>query len=267
MRLGAALTPNPVGGGAPGPDTLSSSARLLEHLGYRSLWVFDAVGRGFMLPDPLMALAAAAAVTGPAMELGTGVLQLPIRNPAEVAHRAFTLRLLAGDRVLLGVGPGSTEADFSTFGPGLVEPDADGPAFTDRFARFDRQLGELREWLSTGGYGGRRLSPWPVVVGGPKLLLAGWRGRWVVRAATESDGWVASGAYADDDTLADALERFRDAGGRRAIVTNVQVRDDPGPAIERLHRLAAMGFDDAVVFDLTPTEDRLARIRAEGPPS
>jgi alkanesulfonate monooxygenase SsuD/methylene tetrahydromethanopterin reductase-like flavin-dependent oxidoreductase (luciferase family) len=253
VRLGAALPVTPIDGGALGPDSLADGARLLADLGYRSLWVFDAVGRGFPLPDPLMALTVAATVTGPQVELGTGVLQLPIRNPAEVAHRALTLRLVAGDRVLLGVGPGSTEADFLTFG---------GADFTDRFARFERQLAELRDWLADGTHGGRDLSPWPAVAGGPRLLVAGWRGRWVDRAAGY-DGWIASGAYADDDTLADAIDRFRQAGGTRAVVTNVQVAEDPGPAIERLHRFAAMGFDDAVAFDLTPTEERLALVRRE----
>lgn len=261
MRLGAALTGTPIGGGPVGPSTLADSARLLERLGYRSLWVFDAVGRGFMLPDPLMALTVAATVTGEETELGTGVLQLPIRNPAEVAHRVLTLHLLAGPRLLLGVGPGSTEADFTTFSG----PDGIQAAFDDRFARFDRQLAALRSFLTTGAEGGRDLSPWPATAGGPDLYLAGWRGRWVERAATGSAGWIASATYADDDTLADAIDRFRRSGGRRAIATNLRVEEDPGPTIERLGRLAEMGFDDAVVVDPTPTEERLALVRAEAP--
>ncbi|MEM9565652.1 MAG: LLM class flavin-dependent oxidoreductase [Actinomycetota bacterium] len=261
MRLGAALTGAPVGGGQPGRGTLADSARRLEGLGFRSLWVFDAVGRGFMLPDPLQALTAAAAVTSPETELGTGVLQLPIRNPAEVAHRAMTLRMEAGPRVLLGVGPGSTADDFAAF----ASADGVDADYDDRFARFERQLVELRGFLTAGEHDGRRLGPWPAVVGGPELYLAGWRGRWVERAASEAAGWIASATYADDDTLGDAIERFRRAGGRRAIVTTLRVDDDPQPAIERLHRFAAMGFDDAVVLDPAPTEARLARIVAEVP--
>ena len=261
MRLGAALTGVPIGGGDPGPDTLADSARRLERLGFRSLWVFDAVGRGFMLPDPLMALTVAATVTGPETELGTGVLQLPIRNPAEVAHRALTLRLVAGPRVLLGVGPGSTEADFVAFS----SPDGLSAGYDDRFARFERQLVELRAFLGAGRHQERDLHPWPAVAAGPDLYLAGWRGRWVERAATEAAGWIASGAYADDETLADAIARFRAAGGTRAVVTTLRVGDELDPTIERLHRLAEMGFDDAVIVDPTPTEERLARLRAEAP--
>ncbi len=250
MRLGAALPMSAIGGGPLDHRSLADGAAAIERLGYRSIWVFDAIGRGFMLPDPFMALAVAATVTE-SVELGSGILQLPIRNVAEVAHRAFTLGLVAGPRVLLGIGPGSTEADFLTF----------GGDYRSRFATFETQREELAEWLATGSHRGRSLSPWPAVGAGPQLLLAGWHGPWVERAARQSAGWIASGVYADDATLAEAIGRYRSAGGGRAIVTNLQVGDDIGPVVERLHRLAGLGFDDAVVLDLAPTEERLAEIR------
>ena len=250
MRLGAALPMTDLGGGPPGPESFASSARTLESLGYSSIWVFDAVGRGFVLPDPLMALLVAAQATE-RVELGTGVMQLPIRNVVEVAHRLFSLELLAPGRLLLGVGPGSTAKDFETF----------GGDFGSRFAAFDEQWDELRALVAEGRVGDRDLTPWPSVLGGPSLLLAGWRGRWIERAAAESAGWVASAMYADDDQLADGLARFRGAGGERAVVTNLQIGDDLAPAIDRVGRLAGLGFDDVVVFDLTPTPARLATVR------
>ncbi len=253
MRIGAAVLPARLGGGAPEPDVLAETCRTIERLGYDSIWVFDAVGRGMMLPDPLMTLTVAATVTE-GVELGTGVLQVPIRNVPELAYRILTLHLLAGERLLLGLGPGSTEADFATF--------TEADHYAERFARFRRELPALRHWLATGDDpdgSGRSLSPWPAVAGGPAVLLAGWRGRWVEEAAA-SAGWIASAMYADDAQLADGLARFRAAGGTRAIVTNVQVGDDIGPAIERLRHLAALGFDDAVVVDRLASEDRLGAI-------
>ena len=93
--------------------------------------------------------------------------------------------------------------------------------------------------------------------------MAEWEtGRSQGWAATEAAGWIASAVHSDDDALAEALARYRDAGGERAVVTNLQVGDDVGPTIERLHRLADMGFDDASIFDLRPTRERLAAIRA-----
>jgi len=251
VRLGATLPITGPGGGPVDARTFAEGASLLEELGYTSIWVFDAVGRGFMLPDPLMALAIAATVTK-SVELGTGVLQLPIRRTTELAHRILTLHLVAGERLLLGVGPGSTEDDFLAF----------GSSYERRFARFAEQVPRLRRLLGTGRDGGIDLTPWPAVTGGPRVLYGAWRGPWVERAAAEADGWIASAAHNDDATLADALARFRDAGGRRAIVTNVQVPRELAPALERLARLRELGFDDAVVLDLRPDRDRLSAILA-----
>ena len=249
MRLGAALGIIGFEGHPVGARDFADGAVLLERLGYASIWMFDAVGRGFMLPDPLMALAIAATVTE-RVELGTGVLQLPIRKTTELAHRILTLHLVAEGRLLLGVGPGSTEADFRAF----------GGDFGKRMARFADQLPKLRELLRTGRLGGTDLTPWPSTAGGPRVFYAAWRGPWVERAASEADGWIASAANSEDATLADALKRFRDAGGNRAVVTNVQLGREIAPTLERLARLRELGFDDAVVLDLTPTEDRLAAV-------
>ncbi len=234
---------------------MAESARATEDLGYASIWTFDAIGRGFLLPDPLMALGIAAGATG-RVELGTGVMQLPIRNVAEVAHRLFTLETVAPGRVLFGVGPGSTAADFDTF----------GGDYGGRFARFDEQWAELQSWVADGEVGGRSLGVPAPLLGGPTLMLAGWRGAWVERAATESGGWIASAHYADDAQLADGLARFRERGGERAVATNVQAADGLGPAIERINHLADIGFDDVVVLDLAASHERLAQIR-EGVPT
>ncbi len=250
MRLGAALPVTGFDGDPVGARHFADAARRLEALGYESIWVFDAVGRGFILPDPLMVLAVAAAVTE-RVELGTGVLQLPIRNTTELAHRILTLDLVAGGRLLLGVGPGSTEADFLALG-------ADYPG---RMSRFVEELPKLRELLRTGKLGATDLTPWPATAGGPRVLYGAWRGAFVERAAREADGWIASAAHNDEATLADALKRFRDAGGARAVVTNVQVARDTARTVDHLMRLRELGFDDAVVLDLLPSEDRLASLR------
>jgi alkanesulfonate monooxygenase SsuD/methylene tetrahydromethanopterin reductase-like flavin-dependent oxidoreductase (luciferase family) len=246
MRLGAAL---PVFGFAGRPvDSrhFAEASQRIERLGYASIWVFDAVGRGFILPDPLMGLMLAATVTE-RVELGTGVLQLPIRKTTELAHRILTLYLVAGDRLLLGVGPGSTEDDFRAF----------GGDYEARMARFAEQLPKLRELLRSGKHGETDLTPWAATSGGPPIFYGAWRGSWVERAAREADGWIASAMHNDDATLADAIARFRDAGGKRAVVTNVQVGPEIGPALERLLHLRELGFDDAVALDLSPDEERL----------
>ncbi|MEM7287972.1 MAG: LLM class flavin-dependent oxidoreductase [Actinomycetota bacterium] len=249
MRLGFALPFADLAGGPLGPTSWADAARTAEALGYSSVWTFDAVGRGFMLPDPLMALAAAGAATE-RIELGTGIMQLPIRNVVEVAHRLFTLEVLTPGRVLFGVGPGSTEADFTVY----------GGDYGRRFDTFEEQWAQLRELVAAGRIAARDLNAWPHTLGGPALMLAGWRGGWVERAATESAGWIASGMYADDAQLAEGLARYRDAGGGRAVVTNVQAGEDLGPVIDRINHLGDVGFDDVVAIDFTVSAERMDAI-------
>jgi hypothetical protein len=46
------------------------------------------------------------------------------------------------------------------------------------------------------------------------------------------------------------------------VLTNIQVGADVEPALQRLATAAELGFDDAVVFDLTPTDERLRAVRS-----
>lgn len=257
VRVGAILPIAPTDGRPMHARHFADSARMIEEAGLASAWTFDAIGRGFMLPDPLQALTIAATVTT-RIELGTGVLQLPLRNVSEVAHRALMVHLLAEGRLLLGVGCGSTESDFNAF----------GGDYAGRMARFGEQVPELQDALRTGRVNGVDLAPWPAAVGGPKVLIGAWLGPWVGRAATEHDGWIASAAKTKggDDAIAERLARYRAAGGTRAVITNIHAAADLGPTLDRLDRFADLGFDDAVVFDLALDEKRAAAFAARSTP-
>lgn len=62
MRLGLAM-PRQDGGRPLAADTLAEVARRIEGSGFDSAWVFDSLGRGFLLPDPLTTLSVAGTVT------------------------------------------------------------------------------------------------------------------------------------------------------------------------------------------------------------
>jgi alkanesulfonate monooxygenase SsuD/methylene tetrahydromethanopterin reductase-like flavin-dependent oxidoreductase (luciferase family) len=269
MRLGVTLPHTFQGGAAVGRDTLGSTARLVERLGFDSFWCFDAISRGFILPDPLIAASIAAAVTE-RIAVGTCVLQVPLRRPVELAHRILTAHHLSGGRFLLGVGAGSTKADF----------DAIGVDFASRMHAMDDALALMRRLWRGEQVGAANLTPWPSAAGGPPVLIGSWSGKqWIPRAAREFDGWIASGAKTSYATLADGIRRYREAGGKRAIVTNIAVdldrpteamaddapfhlRCDANTAATRLKRLVDLGFDDAILVPRGHDEAALAPLRA-----
>lgn len=71
-------------------------------------------------------------------------------------------------------------------------------------------------------------------------------------AASEFDGWIASAHYRTVDEIEVGIQRYRDAGGQRAIVSTIQVsgQTDLGELRDELVRFDEAGFDDAVVMIL-----------------
>ncbi|MFC5141864.1 LLM class flavin-dependent oxidoreductase [Actinomycetospora rhizophila] len=244
MRLGATLvhlTPAP-------PFPVAAWARRLVDAGFESLWTPQLIGRGALVPDPFVTLAVAATAV-PDVELGTATVQVPLHHPADLAHRVLSLAAVCGDRLTLGVSPGSTAADFAAL-------DRDHAA---RFRTFRRDVARLRGLLAHGGDEDADLAP-AGTVPAPPLLLGSW-GANVERAAQEFDGWVASGYRRTADEIVDALARFRAAGGGRAVVCAIPVSGDPGPTREALAGYAEAGVDDAVVL-FAPGGPEPARVRA-----
>ena len=237
MKLGAILN---VFDNPRNRRAIAERAKSLADCGFESLWTAQGIGRGFIVPDPLMTLAVAAAVTEK-ITLGTAVLQVPLYHPLDLAHRVFSLAQMAGDRLVLGVGAGSTEHDFNTF-------DRD---YGNRFKDFSRMTDELRTVFETGKLGDKDLSPWPHVKGGPKLYLGSW-GKGVARAAREYDGWIASGMYREVDEIEAALRTYKRSGGGASVVSTIPVdaKTDLGELKARLARLAEMGFEHAVVVQM-----------------
>lgn len=229
MRLGAALAHL-----SPGPPPPTAEwARRLAGAGFESLWIHQVIGRGYLVPDPFVTLAVAAAVTE-GVELGTATVQIPLHHPAELAHRVLSLMAVCGDRLTLGVSPGSTAVDFATL----------GRDHATRFRVFRENVGRVRELITHGRDADADLGPAPSRV--PPMLLGSW-GKNVERAAREFDGWLASAYRTTPDQIVEAHGRYRAAGGGRAIVCAIPVSEGLGAVGEQLHRYTEAGVDDAVV--------------------
>ncbi|MBV9592244.1 MAG: hypothetical protein JO147_00390 [Actinobacteria bacterium] len=110
----------------------------------------------------------------------------------------------------------------------------------------------------------------PNKLGPPRFALGAWQSEPQLRRAVEQyDGWIASGGPGSHyggwrKMMTEAIKRYRDLGGKRAMVTTVvcdlsmpeEELDDfgsfhlvcgPKSAAERLNAIAELGFDDVVL--------------------
>ncbi|HVZ09499.1 LLM class flavin-dependent oxidoreductase [Rhodopila sp.] len=262
MRIGIVTIPTPQPSGPPLVERVCTLARDVERLGFHGLWVTDAFARGRPTLDPLILLGALAGQTS-RIELGTCVVQVPLRHPVEHAHRVQTLNLLSQGRLRFGVGSGSTKHDFDA-----VQADYDA-----RFRTLTAYLEVMRKvWAAEPVYG-PAISVWPGTEGGPPVLLGAWRSeRWINLSAKVLQGWIASGIHTSMEDLAIGVAMFRAAGGQRAVLANIFTDFRPEPAglpfthtpkislfcppaeaRDRLKRLEDLGLDDALL--VCPSDD------------
>jgi hypothetical protein len=111
-------------------------------------------------------------------------------------------------------------------------------------------------------------------------MLGAWRNkRWIVYAAERCAGWIASGLYSQPEELEAGVKFYRDAGGKRAVLSNVIVElqgnvanmplagratmqiTSAAEALDRLKRIRAVGFDDVLCMVRPEGLDDLARLR------
>lgn len=174
----------------PQIDELLATARRAEQLGFTSLWAWDHLFLGSRQPFPqleaLTTLAVLAAHTS-TIELGTGILVLPIRDPALLAKTAATIQAISQGRLRLGVAAGWYEREF----------DATGTPFKGRGRIFERNLEICMDlWTKeevTGTWDDlsfRRVKMLPLPQPRPQILIGGYVDRVLKRAATLGDGWL-----------------------------------------------------------------------------
>jgi len=186
------------------PERFLEFARFADGYAFSSLAVIDRIV--FDNYEPLVALAAAAAVTS-RIGLVTAILISPYRtNTALLAKELATLDRLSGGRLTVGIGIGAREDDYT----------ASGLAPRGRARTLEQQIAELRTiWQGAHrGYAGR-VGPPPVRQAGPPLLVAGHVPAALRRAARLGDGWMMGGGDPDEfESMAAAVRAEWTAGGR-----------------------------------------------------
>ena len=172
---------------------LLERAKMVEQLGFASLWVGDSL---FARPrhDPLTMLAALGAVTG-RVQIGSAVLLPALRNPVVLAQQLATIDQISGGRLIVGAGiAANTPRIVDEFRAASVPFDKRVGRLVEGFA-LCRELwkGEPVNWSGRWEVNAAELAPLPVKPGGPPIWLAAGVPAGIRRCAEHYDGWMPIG--------------------------------------------------------------------------
>lgn len=278
-------------GDAASPEFLAGSARAAELAGFATMWMGEHLvlfadyprsnypyagfhGGGEVgvpdpttpIVDPLIALTWAAAATS-RIEVGTGIVILPQRNPLVLAKQLGTLDSYSGGRLVCGVGVGWCREEY----------EAAGVPWRARGRRMDEYLSALHSLLtddvssfhgSTIDFEGAYMYPKPVRVGGMPILIGGESDAALDRAARAGDGWLAYNLPVDAASVriqqlrARTRRAGRDPDDMRIVVG---IFNDTSEADIRRYRDAGVTDLNLVVMPAMAADERRRATMGEVP--
>jgi probable F420-dependent oxidoreductase len=266
------------------PALLTHLATTAERCGVESLWTVEHVvipqdykspypysssgkipgGEDVSIPDPLLPLSFAAAVTKK-IKLATGVLILPQRHPLYVAKEVATLDQLSGGRAILGIGSGWLAEEFSAL----------GLDFHTRGARTDEAIESIRVLWSDAAasfhgkhfnFGPVKCYPKPTQKGGVPIHIGGHSPAAARRAGRYGDGFFpALGEIPKLKELFAMMKSEAEKAGRDPGMIELSCM---GRArVDELKALAAIGVSRVVIappaFDAEGLTRGLEKLREE----
>lgn len=273
-------------GRAPTFAETVSFAQLAERAGLDSIWVYDHLIFKFP-PEPdeglheAWTILSALAPVVPRVELGALVMCTSFRNAGLLAKMAATLDTISDGRLILGMGAGWHEPEYTSFGypfdhlVGRFEEDIE---VIDRLLR-----GETVDFTGRWStYAGAQLLPPPARK--TPVLIASKGERMLRLTARWADAWNTAWYGSIDDTLRErtaGIDAALDAAGRErtSLRKTVGIRlHEPGQRGDDVRgtdadaegladffdELEAFGYDDALVWSIGKTTaaiERLAQAR------
>jgi probable F420-dependent oxidoreductase len=256
---------------AAGFDSVVAVDHVVFPHNYTSVYPYSPTGRlpggpGGALPDPLIWMAAMAAVTTK-LRFMTGVIILPLRNPLVLAKQVATLDHMSGGRVELGIGVGWLKEEF----------EAVGVPYEKRGKRTDEYVAAMRAlWKQEGAsfkgefvnFSEVTSSPLPVKRDVP-IVIGGHTDYAAKRAGRLGDGFFPSiGTQVDILPLFDVMWRTAEAAGRDGKKIEIMAGcpdlwpgsgKDPRPAIEERKRQGVGRIVLPVWRFMPELEDHIAR--------
>ncbi|HKA30665.1 MAG TPA: LLM class F420-dependent oxidoreductase [Candidatus Binatia bacterium] len=258
-----------------GIESIWAVEHVVIPVGYKSTYPYDPSGKipappQVPMPDPLIALAYAAAVTK-TLRLATGILILPQRHPLYVAKEVASLDVLSGGRLILGIGVGWLEEEFQALGI----PFRERAARTAETVRAMRSLWKPEPEPFSGKFfrwGPLESHPKPVQQPGVPIVVGGHTDIAARRAARYGDGFFPG--VTDEDKLTRLLGIMR---GECAKVgrdpAKIEVTSGrAAPDVDGVRRLRDLGvsrfmvpppaFDpDGITEGLERLGDLIAKVR------
>jgi probable F420-dependent oxidoreductase len=291
MKIGVQI---PLGPGAGTSEPFRDYLHEIERLGYASVWLGDHIvipktianmdsypygwrfspDLGHFFPDKsfLEPISTCGFIAGATkrVEIGVGVFVVPMRNPVELAKELACIDVLAGGRLIAGVGAGWMEEEFVAL---------DRP-YKGRGARLDEAVALMRALWSgevttfEGKYFQVRdiyCQPTPTRAEGPPIWVGGHTDLALDRCARYASGWHAIELPPDEFAHHSARldERLATAGRDpgevvRSVATRVRLSGpDLDEARQTVKDYAAAGCEHLVLYT-TPTrsiEENLERFQ------
>ena len=266
-------------------DQLLPIAKASEELGYDGIYVSDhlfnprslasrytysaeADGAPFWekdvaWPDPMTVISAMAGATHSIL-FTTGVYIAPLRDLISVVKTVGTTAVISNNRLRLGVGVGWCKEEF----------DQTGQDFHTRGKRLDEMIPALRSlwaggWVEHHGehYDVPECQIEPAPSEAVPILGGGHSVPAFRRAATLCDGWIAAGAYTEEDAWSHlaSLKESLAAAGRSGEDFLIYMSVFEMPSVELYRRFEEAGVTDMIcapwmmVPEEVASEERPAR--------
>lgn len=177
--------------GMPDGGFFRDVAIQVEQAGYDSLWAGEHIAFENPIMDSITTLGFFAGATH-RVQLGSGIVLLPLKHPSLVAKQTATIDHLSNGRFIFGIGVG---------GEGDKDFEAVGIPKARRGVRTDEAVAAIRKlWAGPNAthqgeffqFEDITMEPQPVQPGGPPIWIGGKSERAVQRTAQLGDGWFPS---------------------------------------------------------------------------
>jgi len=219
------------------PNLVVNFAKKCEAMGLHSMWTIDRIAYDNL--EPLTILAVAAGTTQK-IRLGTSVLLPGLRHPSLLAKTVATLDFISNGRIILGVGFGSRESDFTAV---EVPYEGRGSRAVEGIQLMKRLWSEENVTHKGRFFNVQNLTLGPRPIQNPIPIWTGGTAEVALkRAGTWANGFICgSSAIPEFPSTWEKVAQYARAAGRnpteieKAGLTFMAINDDTSKAVETIN--------------------------------